>query len=219
MATVHNLIQSSPEQHDLLIHNLRALMRKAGINEAELSRRTSIPQATVHKILAGKTEDPRASTLKTLSNFFGISIDELLTGDPVSTGTKSAAVAAQSIPVISWKECINSQQFTSKLTPTNWDKWVVSEFLSKHPYALLSKPSMVPRFPKDTILFIDPDATPKDGDHVVVLYSDTDEATLREFSIDGPTKLLLPLNPNGDLTKLDKSVKIVGVLVKSSFAY
>ncbi len=219
MATVHNLIQSSPEQHDLLIHNLRALMRKACINEAELSRRTSIPQATVHKILAGKTEDPRASTLKILSNFFDISIDELLTGDPVPMGTKNSVVVAQSIPVISWKECINSQQFTSKLTPTNWDKWVVSEFLSKHPYALLSKPSMAPRFPKDTVLFIDPDATPKDGDHVVVLYSDTDEATLREFSIDGPTKLLLPLNPNGDLTKLDKSVKIGGVLVKSSFAY
>src|SRR3990167_1003734 len=103
MATVHNLIQSSPE-HDILIHNLRALMKKAGINEAELSRRTNIHQATVHKILAGKTEDPRASTLKTLSDFFGISIDELLSGNPIATSEKSAATSAQSIPVISWKE-------------------------------------------------------------------------------------------------------------------
>ena len=218
MATVHNLIQSSPE-HDLLIHNLRALMKKAGINEAELSRRTNIPQATVHKILAGKTEDPRASTLKTLSDFFGISIDELLSGDPTSINIKSAAAAAQSIPVISWRECISSVQFTSNLTPTNWNKWVVSEFLSKHAYALASKPSMAPRFPKDTMLFVDPDATPKDGDHVIVLYSDTDEATIREFSTDGPTRLLLPLNPNAEPPKLDKHVKILGVLVKTSFSY
>src|SRR3990167_6691657 len=218
MGTVSN-IQIQSTEHDLLVVNLRALMRKANLNEAKLSRATRIPQATVHKILAGKTEDPRASTLKTLSDFFGISIDELLSGNPVASSEKNAVATAQSIPIISWKECIHATQFVSSLTPSNWEKWVVSEFLSKHAYALSSKPSMTPRFPKDTILFIDPDIAPKDGDYVVVLYADTDEATLREFSIDGPTKLLLPLNPNGDLTKLDKSVKIVGVLVKSSFAY
>lgn len=218
MTTAHNIIERSVG-HDLLIHNLRALMRKLGINEAELSRRTDLPQATVHKILAGKTEDPRASTLKTLSDFFGISIDALLSGDPASTNIKSAAATAQSIPVISWRECINVTQFTTNLTPTNWNKWVVSEFLSKHAYALASKPSMAPRFPKDTVLFIDPDAVPKDGDHVIVLYSDTDEATIREFSTDGPTRLLLPLNPNAEPTKLDNHVKILGVLVKTSFSY
>lgn len=218
MTAIRNIIEQSTE-HDLLIRNLRALMRKAGVNEAELSRKTNIPQATVHKILAGKTEDPRASTLKTLSDFFDVSIDELLSGDPVPTGAKIPATAAQSIPVISWKECIHSAQFTSQLTPNNWSRWVVSEFLSKHAYALSSKPSMAPRFPKDTILFIDPDAAPKDGDHVIVLYSDTDEATVREFSTDGPTRLLLPLNPNAEPTKLGKQVKILGVLVKTSFNY
>jgi len=218
MKTIHNLIERSTE-HNLLIHNLRALMKKADINEAELSRRTDIPQATVHKILTGKTEDPRASTLKTLSDFFDTSIDELLSGDPVPTGAKNPAASAQSIPVISWNECIHSIQFTSNLAPNNWDKWVVSEFLSKQAYALCSKPSMAPRFPKDTVLFIDPDTAPKDGDHIIVHYSDTTEATIREFSIDGPTRLLLPLNPNAEPTKLDANVRILGVLVKTSFSY
>lgn len=218
MSALHSIHLQSAE-HDLLIVNLRELMKKNGLNEAELSRRTQIPQATVHKILAGKTGDPRASTLKTLSDFFGITIDELLSGNPVATAEKNASVTAQSIPVISWKECTHSNQFTASLTPTNWEKWVVSEFLSKHAYALSSKPSMAPRFPKDTILFIDPDTTPKDGDHVIVLYPDTDEATIREFSVDGPTQLLLPINPNMEITKLTKRIKILGVLVKSSFAY
>src|SRR3989344_5576291 len=104
MGTLSNIHPQSTE-HDLLIVNLRALMRKTNLNEAKLSRATNIPQATVHKILAGKTGDPRASTLKTLSDFFGVSIDELLSGDPVPENPKSSAVAAQSIPVISWKEC------------------------------------------------------------------------------------------------------------------
>ncbi|PIZ05181.1 MAG: hypothetical protein COY58_00575 [Gammaproteobacteria bacterium CG_4_10_14_0_8_um_filter_38_16] len=218
MPTTRNIIEQSAE-HDLLIHNLRALMKKAGLNEAELSRRTNIPQATVHKILAGKTEDPRASTLKTLSDFFDISIDELLSGNPTAAGNKSPAITVQSIPVISWKDCTNAVAFISHLTPGNWNKWMVSEFLSKNAYALSSKPSMGPRFPKDTILFIDPDATPEDGDYVIVLYSGTDEATIREFSIDGPIRLLLPLNPNAEPTKLDDYVKILGVLVKTTFSY
>ena len=219
MGTLSNIQPQSVEHDLLLVLNLRELMKKSGLNEAKLSRATNIPQATVHKILAGKTEDPRASTLKTLSDFFNISIDELLSGNPIASSEKSLAATAQSIPIISWKECIHSTQLVANLTPSNWERWMVSEFLSKHAYALSSKPSMAPRFPKDTILFIDPDIAPKDGDYVVVLYSDTDEATLREFSIDGPTKLLLPLNPNGTSTKLDNKVKIVGVLVKSSFAY
>lgn len=218
MATIHNIVEQHAE-HDLLIHNLRVLMKKAGLNEATLSRKTNIPQATMHKILAGKTEDPRASTLKTLSDFFDISIDELLSGNSSQHDTKSATITAQSIPVISWKDCADAIQFTANLTPNNWSKWVVTEFLSKNAYALSSKPSMGPRFPKDTILFIDPNAKPEDGDYVIALYSDTDEATIREYSIDGPIRLLLPLNPNAEPTKLNESISILGVLVKTTFSY
>ncbi len=216
MAAVHSLIEKNTG-HDLLVINLRKLMQKMGVTEAELSRRTNIPQATVHKILAGKTEDPRASTLKTLSDFFGISIDELLSGTIHPAGSVAADV--QSVPVISWKECVNSDNFISNLTANNWGQWVVSETLGKHAYALSSKPSMSPRFPKGTLLFIDSEAKPSDGDYVVVLYAGTDEATLREFSTDGPLQLLLPINPNSTATKIDNDVKILGVLVKSSFSY
>lgn len=218
MHNKQNTLEQSAE-HDLLIHNLRVLMKKVGLNEAELSRKTQIPQATMHKILAGKTEDPRASTLKTLSDFFGISIDELLSGNPTSPQTKTPAITAQSIPVISWKECVHAIKLISTLTPNNWEKWAVSEFLSANAYALSSKPSMAPRFPKDTLLFIDPDITPEDGDYVVALYTGTEEATIREFSTDGPVQMLLPLNPNTEATPFDKQVTILGVLVKTSFSY
>lgn len=216
MAALQNIALSSTK-HDLLITNLRALMKKAALNEARLSRQTHIPQATLHKILAEKTVDPRASTLKTLADFFDISIDELLYGNP--TAVKGAHASAQSIPIISWKDCIDAIHVISNLTPSNWYQWMVSEHLSQHAYALLTKPSMAPRFPKDTVLFVDPTATPKDGDYVIVYYANTDEATIREFSIDGPSKLLRSINPNADSTPLDKKVKILGVLIKTSFAY
>ena len=216
MASIYNIIKKNTAA-DTLVANLRSLMQKRRLSEAELARQTNIPQATMHKILAGKTEDPRAFTLKTLSNFFDVSMDELLTGMILPEGSTTAKV--QSIPIISWKECVNSNEFIAKLTPTNWEHWVISECLGRYTYALSTKPSMSPRFPKDTLLFINPDTSPTDGDYLVVQFPDTDEATLRELSIDGPTQLLLPINPNGETTKLGKDIKILGVLLKSSFSY
>ena len=218
MTAAHHINTQSTE-HDLLIFNLRKLMQNARLNEADLSRKTHIPQATLHKILSGKTEDPRASTLKTLSDFFGISIDELLTGNTILQASQDSSTQIQSIPIISWKECTHSSDVTSNLTASNWEQWVVSEFIGANAFALHTKPSMAPRFPKGTKLFIDPEIKPVDGDYVVVLYPGTDEATLREFSTDGPTQLLLPINPNAESARMDTNITIIGVLVKSSFSY
>lgn len=217
MAIAHHINTQPAAEHDLLIFNLRKLMQKAGLNEADLSRKTHIPQATLHKILSGKTEDPRASTLKTLSDFFGVSIDELLTGN--FSDNNKAVITARSIPVISWKDCVQAKAFIKNLTPASWDSWMVSEFISENSYALSTKPSLSPRFPKNTILFIDADSKPQDGDYVVVLFPKTEEATLREFSMDGPTQLLLPINPNSEAVKMNNNIKILGVLIKSSVSY
>ena len=217
MAITQNLAEIARGEQDLLIKNLRKLMQKEQVSEAELSRRTQIPQATLHKILSGKTEDPRFSTLKILSDFFRVSIEILMTGNDIQRGESGTAI--QSIPVISWKECIKAASFMKELTPENWGSWVVTEFIAPDAYALSTKPSFAPRFPKNTILFIDPNIKPEDGDHVVVLYPNTDEATLREFSLDGPTQLLLPINPNCETVKMSKNIKILGVLIKSSFSY
>ncbi|MDP1573689.1 MAG: helix-turn-helix domain-containing protein [Coxiellaceae bacterium] len=207
--------------HDFLLLNLQRLMKKSGLNEADLSRKTGIPQATLHKILSGKTEDPRASTLKTLSDFFNLSIDELMFGSLKINhqAIQTPAIDVQSVPLISWKECTDAKLFTQKLNAKNWEKWAVSNFFSIHGYALSSKPSMEPRFPKGTVLFIDPNASVQDGDFVVVLYQATEEATLRELSIDGPTRLLLPINDHAEPTQWDNDIKLLGVLVRSSFQY
>src|SRR3990167_4538826 len=165
-----------------LTTNLRHIMKLKGITEAELARKTHIPQPTLHKILSGKTNDPRASTVKSLADFFDISIDELLTGAP-STKSQNTASKTQSIPIISWGQCIDATNYIKNLTPTNWSCWIVSEFLSEHAYALTSKPCSDLRFPKGTVLIIDPKITAEDGDMVIVHYPNTQEATLREISI------------------------------------
>lgn len=212
-------IKTQATQHNFLLSNLQKLMQKAGLNEADLARQTRIPQATLHKILSGKTEDPRASTLKILSDFFNLSIDALMFSSTDIQTTNTSAVLVQSVPLISWRECIDPKLIPHYLNTQNWEKWTVSDFYSAHGYALSSKPSMEPRFPKNTTLFIDPDTSPQDGDFIVVHYPDTQEATLRELAIDGPVRLLLPINDHSEPTRWDDNIKLLGVLVRSSFQY
>jgi SOS-response transcriptional repressor LexA len=201
---------------DVIINNLQQLMFSRRLNEAELSRQTGIAQATLHKIFSGKTADPRISTLKLLADFFGITLDDLYLKDILDK--KRTAQHGQSVPIISWADCINSANPIAKLTPTSWEKWIVIEQTNnEYIYALASKPSMEPRFPRGTILIVNPKALSMDGDLVVVQYPDTNEAALRELSIDGPNKLLLPLNVNSVPDKLENNIKIIGTIIQSRF--
>lgn len=206
------------DEIEVLTANLHRLMQHSGISEAELARRSNIPQPTLHKILSGKTDDPRASTLKALANAFDVSIDELLSSVTTFRHINTAS-KTQSIAIISWNECIGAAHFIANLTSTNWDHWIVSESLSQQAYGLATKASMEPHFPKGTILIIDPDMTAEDGDTIVVLYPNTQEATLRKLSIDGPEKLLLPLNANSSASHFEKDIKILGVVIKSVFSF
>ena len=65
-----------------LVNNIKRLMMAKGLNEAKLAKRTNIPQPTLHKILSGKTEDPRVSTLKLLAEFFNVSLVAIIYTPP-----------------------------------------------------------------------------------------------------------------------------------------
>jgi transcriptional regulator with XRE-family HTH domain len=200
-----------------LASNLRHLIKRSNINEAELARKTNIPQPTLHKILTGKTVDPRASTLKSLAEFFQVTIDDLLSG--TFSHASNPLSKTQSIAVISWSDCIKGKWFLKELTPNNWNQWLFVEYISEHAFGLLTRPSMEPRFPKNTTLIIDPEVSPEDGDLVIVHYPNTTEATLREFSIDGPIKLLKPINHTVSSTDFDLNIKILGVVVQAKFYF
>lgn len=217
MGTLHKFKHQQPTD-DILVSNLQQLMRDRKVNEAELSRQTEIPQPTLHKILSGKTTDPRISTLKVLAEYFEVALDDLyqenlgLTNKQLPKGI--------SIPVISWADCLNAKNHINTLTTNNCDKWIVIESAEhEYVYGLVSKPCFEPFFPRGTVLVIDPEQKPQDGDLIVVHYPETNEATLRELSIDGPTQLLLPLNDAYDASKLDKSIKVLGVVMQSRFSY
>lgn len=203
---------------DILIENLQLLMHKQGMSEAELARQTSIPQPTLHKILSGKTNDPRISTLQQLADYFQVSLDGLYSYDVLQN--KKATVEGRSIPIISWAECTKADNPTQGLSPNNWDDWViVDKSSSEHCYALISRACMEPHFPRGTTLIVNPVIKPTDGDLVIVQYPETQDATLRELSIDGPYQLLLSPYRKTEPEQFNDTIRILGTVIQSRFSY
>lgn len=201
-----------------LIDNLNSLMQYHKLHEASLARITNIPQPTLHKILTGKTADPRISTLKILADHFNTSIDELYVGNG-KPGITQAKSETQSIPIISWEECIKGSGYFNILLPANWHQWLVVDMLDKRLYALTTKPCMELIFAIGTVLVIDTQKKPKDGDLVIVHYPNSQEATLRKLTIDGLNQLLAPINPHLSSDKITNEIKILGVVIQSRYTY
>lgn len=65
-----------------LIEKLKFLMKKNNIkNISQLSKETNIPYTTLKSIFDGDVNDIRLSTSRKLSDFFKITLDELLDDD------------------------------------------------------------------------------------------------------------------------------------------
>lgn len=213
--TIHRTIISPA---DILIENLNHFAKAENIHEAELARQTNIPQPTLHKILTGKTTDPRISTLQILADYFGVTLDTLYTKTDLSR--HRGALKGKPIPIISWSDCITYRAVIKKLSPANWKSWIITDREpADHFFALQSKSAMEPHFPKGTILIVDTRVTPKDGDLVVMHFENTNECTVRELSIDGRTEMLLPLNERVKSEKRTKSTRVVGVISESRLLY
>ncbi|MBV9576898.1 MAG: helix-turn-helix transcriptional regulator [Gammaproteobacteria bacterium] len=57
---------------------LSHLMSEKGIKSAELARKTGVGQPVIYRLMTGITDNPQILTLKPISDFFGVSLDQLL---------------------------------------------------------------------------------------------------------------------------------------------
>ena len=76
---------------------MNAYLEQQSISRYQLSKNSGIPWATLADICSGKAKLERCSgaTLRKLANALHISIEELLSMDPVDQNTKSAPPAGQ----------------------------------------------------------------------------------------------------------------------------
>ena len=213
------LLELNQDQLSSIAGNLDNLIKLRKTTDNKVAQDLNIPPITIKRLLSGETTDPRISTLKSISNYFNISIDTLIEPNTVVPNEFINQSKLIFLPVLDWE----SAKSKDKIDLKQWQTWIPitigkNEKISSNAFALDSRPSMYPRFLPGTIFILDPDLTPTDGDLVLVNLRENNELTLRELSIDPPDWRLHPVNQGTSTLNYSKeSHEIVAVIFLTLF--
>lgn len=198
-------------QHLIKLHN--------GISILELSKRTQIPQPTLHHILNGQTKKPRKQALEALAKFFSITVEQL-------TGTHSLPkipfalkenLKISTVPIIDWNMIKNDEKKTSP-KEIILDKKVGEKSFA----AIMPDTSMEPLFPENSLLVFDSDKKCKDRDFVVTLLAHNNEVVFNRIFIDDSEYFIKHNTPNSESKLLKLNLledKIIATLIEARMQF
>jgi transcriptional regulator with XRE-family HTH domain len=212
--TTHTISETNQPKPNLAT-NLQSLLREHALSISELAEILNLPTMTIRRLISGETLDPRFSTLKLIADHFSISIDAL-TGEQDG---KLKAIKTMAVPLLSW-DILHEVDSIRDLNLATWENWQSlpssqEKIVGANAFGLVSRPAMYMRFPKGTVFIIDPDATPTDGDIVLVHLRQDNEMILRKLFIDPPHSELQSItsSPNSiRYNKKEHDIKGINIL-------
>lgn len=199
--------------HYSLMNNLGMDFRKwlqleldsRGMAQAELARRSKVPQPTIQRILSGETPDPRGSTIEKIKRVLGAPPD-----------TNQGPDIRGNVPLISWVQAGHWGDIIDSFQPEEAESWrETTARVSKHSFALrIVGDSMEPTIPQGSVVIVDPAIHADSGRIVVVRQNGDTEATIKRLVIEGGVRYLKPENPRYPIMEMSLDAVICGVAVK-----
>lgn len=181
-----------------LCYVLKKLLFHYDMRAIDLAKAANVPQPTVHRLLSGKYQRPRHSSLQALADYFSLSIEQLTGVKPLAIDNQAATNESSSsqirkIPLIDWgelEELTTARQYSSSYLNAEKD-------MSPSCFGLtMNDCSMEPMFPEKTALILDPTMQAMDRDYVLVKLGKNDTYTFRQLLIDADDCFIKPLNPD-----------------------
>lgn len=208
---------------------VRRARKKAGLTQKQLGDAVGVRQATISDLEKGESRS--SSYLVQISRVCDVNADWLATGkgDMDQKGAeisehpafKESNVAPPPkmegyVPVISW---VQAGAWTEMCNVDFLSEEVVPRppACSDSTFALRVKgQSMAPRYEPNLIIYIDPEVIPFDGDDVVAVLTDSNEATFKQFVEEpGGGRMLKARNPSwpDPWVPINGNCEIIGVVI------
>ena len=185
------------ERHDMDLKSLLHRELCEGTTEQEIASSVGVSLRTITDILRGKNPTVRAIWEK-FGRYFRMDVDFLRSGASTYRASHSAAGRICHIPLMSWQQM--GQMANGRDFPAAMQGEAVVEATDvsgNRTFALkIQDDSMEPLFRRGEMIFVNPDAEWKCGDHVVVTRRDDSRVTtmLRQVRAMGDRRMLHPLN-------------------------
>lgn len=215
--------------------NLKKLMLSDGkLSEGELSRKTGVPQSTIHRLLSGEIKESKPSTLKPIAGYFGLTLAQLQGEEPIPVQRKTGlslgrliremtqhqylGTPARLIPLITWEQAANWGEISKTYHHDSSNGWVATnKDVGSYAFGLTIQGNSMtathgPSFEDGCEIVVDPERQPMHHNFVVVKQTDKSSAILRQLSIEGGEYILFPLNPRYPVITLNNPEDICGVV-------
>ncbi|MFV2944258.1 LexA family protein [Pseudomonas japonica] len=204
-------------------------LHELGMSGYELSRRSGVPQPTIHRILSGTSASPRQENVEKIAKVLGVTTEWLWKGEARHLVTNGPAANVEPgpqvrgfVPLISWVQAGAWCEMQEPLEIEGVESWLpcaVSH--SSATFALrvrglsMFNPHERRSFRDGDIIFVDPAKDFENGSLVVAKLADSKEATFKQLVIEGERKFLKPLNPSwpDPIIELPDDATICGVVV------
>lgn len=191
------------------------------INDSDLSKGSGVPMATIHRLVAGMTDDPKISSLRPIAAFFNVTIGQLIGDEPLPVDISESSVNFEQwfykVPIIGWDQAALWEDLIPTLSSNVWAEWCCTNCpVSEKTFALKNDgKSYHPPFNKGSMLIIDPSISPVDGSYVVVKIPSHPEVSMRRWFSDGGVNYLESLQTVSN-SQPEKYVeqKLCGVVVQ-----
>ncbi|HLB43671.1 MAG TPA: S24 family peptidase [Gammaproteobacteria bacterium] len=205
---------------------LTRLMIECDTDDAKLSRETGIPASTISRMRLNPDANPTAATLRPIAKFFGISISQLLGDEPLPIdrlpGTHNPiGFTSSRMPVlVDWNWIIEWLENGGNTVRDKLTNWISTEReVGSRAFALIiPTDSFGIAFRKGSLIIVDPDNQPKDGDLILLKIQEEENILLRQFLKDGNDIYIRSVNPEMKGTKLlTENYKFLGVVIETRF--
>jgi len=209
---------------------IRKALKEQGLSEAELARRSRVPQPTVHRIVSGESKSPRHGSVQAIALALGLSATYLWSGEHEeatswSRDPESRALRTDAYEYIqlSWKYVGRPVQEIPSDFILATSQHVSEAWATQDGYWLaVDGPSMVSdgpiSFPPGMLILIYPGLWPSSGRYLVAIHKPTGEATFKQFVRDAGRNYLKPLNPAFPMIEMDDDWELIGKVVDAKLA-
>lgn len=201
-----------------LSKNLTYLLNQYTIDIKSLSIETGVPAATIGR-LKKDGNNPTLSSIEPLLDFFRITMDEFIYEDLSNTNYQKRKKMGDlvHISIYSLEEIVKGQK-NAKVLKFIGAAGITGENVFG---ILINSDALVPAFQSNSIIIIDPNLKPVEGDYVLCSLGtgEKDIPVFRQIFIDGNDYYFKPVNPGFVDMKHYEDYKILGVVIKSIESY
>ncbi len=193
-----------------LSNNLNILMAKARLSSSELARQIGIPATTIKRIRNNEQANPTIVTLLPIAQYFSISLSQLVGSESLPSTEKSCVTGLHKIPLLTWSKCIHYDS----LDYEKCSKYIFTERnVSKKAFALIIEEDDLAFFPKKSILVIEPNQSPENGDYVVIGNAEN-VSSIRKYIIEIDQIYLKSPVEGVTMSVLSPEYQILGVIIQ-----